>query len=437
MYTLEIPRRRLRAADLGVSVSFDEVGSRMTNLLWPGDQRAGELMTDQALLASMVAVESAWLKSLASAGLASDECAAADLQRLVAAQDCEMLAVTAENGGDPVVGLVALLRERATSEISRWIHCGLTSQDVVDTGLMLAARATLDHLKSQLAEQISMLSALAITHRGAQMVARALTQYAVPTTFGAKIATWLNGVVDAYQQTAVLSTPVQVGGAGGTLAATTELATLVGGHDNPTELSARLAQTTAATLGLDIRMPWHTTRTPVTALADALVGCTDAWGRIASDVVTLVRPEIAELSEPDTGGRGGSSSMPHKHNPVLSILIRRAAISAPPLAATLHTAAALANDERPDGAWHAEWDALRALARRAVVAGAQCGELIAGLEVYPAQMTKNLGTADALGEQHVIADLVGKPPSANYFGAVNPLIAESLDRAKRIVKEYP
>jgi 3-carboxy-cis,cis-muconate cycloisomerase len=118
----------------------------MTNLLWPGDQRAGELMTDQALLASMVAVESAWLSSLASAGLASDECADADLQRLVAPQDCEMLAVTAENGGNPVIGLVALLRERATPEIGRWIHRGLTSQDVVDTGLMLATRAILDRL---------------------------------------------------------------------------------------------------------------------------------------------------------------------------------------------------------------------------------------------------------------------------------------------------
>jgi 3-carboxy-cis,cis-muconate cycloisomerase len=409
----------------------------MTNLLWPGDQRAGELMTDQALLASMVEVESAWLDSLAAAGLAPDKCAGADLHRLVAAEDCEMLAVTAEDGGNPAIGLVALLRERANPEVGRWIHRGLSSQDLVDTGLMLATRATVNHLISQLAEQISLLSALAITHRGTQMVARTLTQHAVPTTFGAKAAMWLNGIVDAYQQTAALTTPVQVGGAGGTLAATTELATLIGGHENPTEISAQLAQTTAATLGLDIRMPWHTTRTPVTAVADALVGCTDVWGRIASDIVTLVRPEIAELSEPQTGDRGGSSSMPHKRNPVLSILIRRAAISAPPLAATLHTAAALANDERPDGSWHAEWDALRALARRTVVAGAQCGELIAGLEVHPAQMAKNLDTADVLSEQRVIADLVGNVPSANYFGAVNSLIAESLDRAKRIVKEYP
>jgi 3-carboxy-cis,cis-muconate cycloisomerase len=408
----------------------------MTNLLWPGDQRAGELMSDQTLLASMVAVESAWLDALVAAGLAPDQCAGADLTGLVNAADCELLAVKSEDGGNPVIGLVALLRERASAEVSRWIHRGLTSQDVIDTGLMLATRAIVDELMSQLAEQISALSVLATTHRGTPMVARTLTQNAVPTTFGVKAATWCNGVVDAYQQLSALAIPVQIGGAGGTLAATTELATLAG-HPNPAGISVELVQSTAATLGLDLRMPWHTTRSSVTAIGDAFVGCTDAWGRIASDVVTLVRPEIAELSEPAAGNRGGSSSMPQKRNPVLSILIRRAAISAPPLGATLHTAAALANDERPDGSWHAEWETLRILARRTVVAGSQCSELLAGLEVHSAQMAENLDSADVLGEQRVIAELVGKTPSGNYFGVVDALIDESLDRAKRIVKERP
>ena len=128
----------------------------------------------------------------------------------------------------------------------------------------------------------------------------------------------------------------------------------------------------------------------MTAVADMLVRCTDAWGRIASDVVILARSEIGELSEPATGNRGGLSSMPYKRNPVLSILIRRAAISAPPLAATLHAAAALANDERPDGSWDAEWDTLRTLVRRTVTAGSQCCELLGGLEVNCEQMAKTL-----------------------------------------------
>ena len=412
----------------------------MTNLLWPGDHRAGELMSDAALLAAMVAVESAWLDALVAAGLAPDECAGADLTGLVSAGDREGLAVESEDGGNPVIGLVALLRDRASAEVSRWIHRGLTSQDVVDTGLMLASRAVIDELIAQLAEQISALSVLAATHRGTPMAARTLTQYAVPSTFGVKAATWLNGVVDAYRQISALTIPVQIGGAGGTLAATTELAVLAG-RANGAGIALEMVQNVAVTLGLNARTPWHTTRGPVTAIGDAFTGCTDAWGRIASDVVTLARPEIAELSEPAGGGRGGSSSMPQKRNPVLSILIRRAAISAPPLAATLHTAAALANDERPDGAWHAEWDTLRSLARRTVVAGAQCSELLAGLEVHSVQMAKNLDSAsavnDVLGEQRVIAELVGKAPSGNYFGAIDALIDDSLERAARILKEHP
>ena len=404
----------------------------MTNLLWPGDERAGEHMTDQALLQSMVAVESAWLGALSTAGLAPVE--GADLMHLIGPNDCEMLAMTAEGGGNPVINLVALLRQRTVPAVAPWIHRGLTSQDVLDTSLMLAVRGVWDQLISQLTEQISALSALARTHRATPMVARTLTQHAAPTTFGAKAAVWLNGVVDAYQRLSALVMPVQIGGAVGTWAATTELATLAGAND-PTGVAENVVRSAATNLGLEARLPWHTTRTPVTDAGDAFVGCTDCWGRIASDVVTLARPEIAEVSEPAGERRGGSSSMPHKRNPVLSILIRRAAISAPQLAATLHIAAALANDERPDGAWHAEWDTLRTLARRTLVAGSQCGELLGGLQVNSARMAENLSAADVLGEQRAIADLVDQEPSSTYFGAVDRLIDASLRRAAPILTD--
>lgn len=406
----------------------------MTNLLWPGDHRAGEHMTDRALLRSMVAVESAWLGALVAAGLAPADCAGANLETLVTGEDGEALAVAAEAGGNPVIGLVDLLRRRAALAVAPWIHRGLTSQDVLDTALMLGVRAVADHLLSALAEQVSTLSALAAAHRATPMVARTLTQHAAPTTFGAKAAGWLNGVVDAFERVSALSTPVQVGGAAGTWAATTELATLLGEAADSAQVSDRLMRSTATVLGLDARPPWHTARAPVTAAADSLVGCTDAWGRIASDVVTLARPEIGELSEPAAEGRGGSSSMPHKRNPVLSVLIRRAAIAAPAMAATLHTAAALADDERPGGPWHAEWDTLRTLARRAVVAASQCGELLAGLEVHPARMAENLAGTDVYGEQRAVAALTGRAPSPTYFGAVDRLVDESIDRARRILR---
>ncbi|WP_375481402.1 lyase family protein [uncultured Mycobacterium sp.] len=407
----------------------------MTNLLWPGDGRAGDLMTDRALLQSMVAVESAWLKALVDAGLAPVGCASVDLSQLVGEQDCDTLAEAAEDGGNPVTGLVALLRERAAPAVRWWVHRGLTSQDVLDTALMLGIRAVVEHLRKLVVEQISVLSGLAATHRSTPMMARTLTQHAVPTTFGAKAAGWLNGVIDAYRQLTALATPAQIGGAAGTLAATTELATLAGSTDDPAETSVRLAQTVASAMGLDARMPWHTTRTPVTAAADALVGCTDAWGHIASDVVILARPEIGELSEPGGANRGGSSTMPHKRNPLLSILIRRAAIAAPPLAATLHTAAALANDERPDGSWHAEWDTLRTLARRTVVAGSQCSELLAGLQINSGRMAENRAAEHVSSEQRTIADFVGKHPSATYFGAVDRVVDESLTRARSILQD--
>ncbi|OBH06908.1 lyase family protein [Mycobacterium sp. E1747] len=403
----------------------------MTNLLWPGDHRARDHMTDRALLESMAAVETAWLDALVAERLAPPECAGADLPMLLSANDCESLAIAAEDGGNPVIGLVGLLRQRAAPKVAPWIHRGLTSQDVLDTAMMLGLREVVGELAAQLRGQVSTLTELVTLHRVTPMVARTLTQHAAPTTFGAKAAGWLNGVVDAFEALSALVIPVQIGGAAGTLAASTELAALLTGSADPAAVSAGLAQRTAASLGMALRLPWHTARAPVTAAADAFVGCTDSWGRIASDVVTLARPEIGELSESGAENRGGSSSMPHKRNPVLSILIRRAALSAPPLASTLHAAAALANDERPDGAWHAEWDALRTLARRAVVAGSQCGELLAGLTVHADRMSANLDHADVLGEQEAIAGLAGKPPSPTYFGAVDRLIDDSLDRARR------
>ncbi|WP_415822821.1 lyase family protein, partial [Mycobacterium senriense] len=267
----------------------------MSNLLWPGDHRAGEHMTDEALLESMITAECAWLDALAAAGLAPAQCAGADLWILVTRTDCESLAVTAEDGGNPVIPLVKLLRKRAEPGIAPWIHRGLTSQDVLDTSLMLAVRGVADDLTTQLRQQISALTELATEHRGTPMPARTLTQHAAPTTFGVKAAGWLTGIVDAFERMTTLITPIQIGGAAGTLAASTELAALLTGTDDPAGVSLQLMHSAATSLGLQDRPAWHTARAPVTAVADAFVGCTDAWGRIASDVVTLARPEIAEL----------------------------------------------------------------------------------------------------------------------------------------------
>jgi 3-carboxy-cis,cis-muconate cycloisomerase len=406
----------------------------VSDLFWPGDERAGDLMSDQALLAAMTAVEDAWLAGLVDGGVAPAD-ARRSVRELVGPDDVDGLARGAESGGNPVLGLVALLRDRlGEGDAARWLHRGLTSQDVLDTALVLTVRDALDQVGADLRAQVGRLSDLTSTHRDTAMVGRTLTQHAVPITFGLKAATWLTGVVEAAEGVRAVRgrLAVQIGGAAGTLAAASELARLQGLADPPAAAVA-LVQVTAAALNLPARTPWHTTRGPVTAIGDALVTCTDAWGHLATDVATLSRPEIGELAE---GRGGGSSTMPQKQNPVLSVLIRRAALTNPPLAATLHLAAASSGDERPDGAWHAEWATLRDLTRRTVVAGRQTTDLLTELRVDADRMQATLSAADgAYAEQRSMASLAGGEPAGDYRGTADLIIDATLARARTFLEE--
>jgi 3-carboxy-cis,cis-muconate cycloisomerase len=294
-----------------------------------------------------------------------------------------------------------------------------------------------DRLDQELHHQVTTLSALAAEHRATVMSGRTLTQHAVPVTFGLKVATWLTGVLEAADelQRAAGRLSGQLGGAAGTLAATTALAGQAG-HPDAARTALDVAAQTSQALGLAGRPPWHTSRATVTRLGDALASCTDAWGRIANDVLTLSRPEIAELAEPVADGRGGSSAMPHKTNPILSVLIRRAALAGPPLAAQLHLAAADTRDERPDGAWHTEWSTLRTLSRRAVVAADQTTELVRGLTVDADRMRTNAEASDdLLAEARTVAARSGGRTTGgrpeDYLGATDHLIDLALDMAGR------
>lgn len=405
----------------------------MTDVFWPGDERAGPLLSGAAWLSAMEAVEAAWLSALVQAGIAPED-ARHPVRGLVGADDVEPVAAQAESGGNPVIGLVALMRARLPEEPARWLHRGLTSQDVVDTALVLCLRDVLDRLRAEQRSQVERLVILAESHVGSAEVGRTLTQHAVPITFGLKAANWLTGVLDAADATegARPGLAVQIGGAAGTLAASTELARLRGRNDSA-EVSWQLIETTASTLGLAARAPWHTTRSPLTRVADALVTCTDAYGHLAADVATLSRPEIGELSE---GAGGGSSTMPHKRNPVLSVLIRRAALAAPGLASTVHLAAATAVDERPDGAWHAEWAALRDLGRHTVVAASQTTEMLSALDVDDHRMRTNLRAAVGVdAEQQSMIKLIGGAPDPAYRGAGALFVDAAVRRGRRLLKE--
>lgn len=411
---------------------------------WPGDHRADEHFTDGTFREAMLAVETAWLDVLVDAGVAAPE-ARVDLSGLIEDYHEEWLVEETEAGGNPAGALVALLRSTLEDErpaAAAWLHRGLTSQDVVDTALMLMAQDAVAQLQVDIRGQAERLAVLATTHRGTPMVARTLTQHAVPTTFGLKAAQWLAGVLDAYDDLARLVFPVQIGGAAGTHAAIVEL----GG--SPQDLVEQVAQR----LDLAPSAPWHTRRTAVTRLGDAMVRCTDAWGRIAEDVLTLSRPEIAELAEGNGGGSpttglttGLTTGQPMgqpigpQHSPVLSALVRRAAMTTPMLAASLHLAAAQSNDERADGGWHAEWATLRDLVRRTLVAASQVFDLVADLEVDRGRMSATLHAArEQVGaEQWSLAELAGRPPSFAYLGIAPQLVDAVLERARATLTETP
>jgi 3-carboxy-cis,cis-muconate cycloisomerase len=400
----------------------------MSDLLWPGDHRAGSLLSDVSVLDALVRVETAWLEALVAAGVAPPA-ARGDLATLVSGDDLAEVAVGAEAGGNPVIPLVELLRARAGGphpETAAWLHRGLTSQDVLDSALMMACRPAVLRVQEELRQQVGRLSRLAAEHRSTPMVGRTLTQHAVPTTFGLKVSTWLSGVLDAHDALTAVALPVQVGGAAGTLAAVVELA---GSTADPLRTTRDLTAAFARAVGLAEAAPWHTTRTPVTRLGDAATSCTDAWGHLARDVLLLTRPEIGELGVADGGG---SSTMPGKQNPTAAVLVRRASLAAPHLAATLHVAAADSVDERSDGAWHTEWATLRTLLRRTVVAAEQTSALLQHLRVHPDSMAARLEAAGGVrSEQRAMADLRGVEPTGDYLGAAAALVDTVLDRADR------
>lgn len=300
--------------------------------------------------------------------------------------DAAALAAASVAGGNPVIPLVGLLTDAVGADAE--MHRGATSQDILDSALMFLAARAAREVSASLRATAATLRTFAIAHRSEVAAARTLTQHAVPTTVGLRAANWLRGVeratlrVDAAAQ----ALPAQLGGAGGTLASFVELY----GADAATRLPAAFAAELALAAP---EAPWHTGRWPVTELGDALVQAIDAVGVIATDVATLGRTEIGELAE---GVGGGSSAMPQKQNPAASVLIRSAALRAPQLGATLHLAAAFAVDERPDGAWHAEWPTLRELLRLALGATGTAARLVGGLQVDAAAVARNLAQTRGL-----------------------------------------
>ncbi|MFE9256707.1 lyase family protein [Streptomyces sp. NPDC006879] len=383
--------------------------------------------SDEAWLQAMLDAESALARAQAGLGTLPAPAAAAITEAARADRfDPRQLALAARETANPVVALVAALSQLVAQRdpaAAEYVHRGSTSQDIFDTGAMLVADRALRLIRSDLDRTAEALADLAGKHRDTLIAGRTLSLHAVPTTFGLKAAGWLHLVRQAEQRLARVQDgglPVSLGGAAGTLAGYVQYAELDGAGAAAEEFEAgaytdRLLAAYAAETGLARpTLPWHSLRTPLADLAAALAHTAGALGKIAVDVQGMARTEVGELAEPGGTGRGSSSAMPHKRNPVLSTLIRSAALQVPALAGAL-TQCLTSEDERSGGAWHAEWLLLREALRLAGGAARTAAELAAGLEVRPLRMRANLDLtrSQVVSERiaAVLAPRLGKAPA--------------------------
>ncbi len=338
---------------------------------------------ESAQLQAMLDFEAALAAAQARCGLIP-EIAAATIARHCDEKfyDRQALAAAAASAGNLAIPLVRALTERVAAEdelAAGFVHWGATSQDVIDSALMLQLRAALQLMKTELTRSIKALTLHVERHGFAVMAGRTWLQQAVPITFGLKAAGWLDGLLRQRSRLTRLEGQLvlQFGGASGTLASL---------RDD----GLRVRQELASELGLVIPdIPWHAQRDRILEFAGMAAGLVASLGKLARDVALLMQTEVAEVFEPGAVGRGGSSTMPHKRNPVACAAILACATRTPGLVATLFSAA-VQEHERGLGGWQAEWEVLPELCRLTASALEHAAPLLEGLEVDAARMRANL-----------------------------------------------
>jgi len=375
--------------------------------------RGGVDAGDEAWLQAMLDAEAALARAVERAGLAAAGAGAAVTAAAVASGfDPGELGRQAALTGNPVPALVRALTAAVPPWAASAVHRGATSQDILDTAAMLVAKRALRAVLADLADAADAAAGLAVAHRGTIMIGRTLLQQAVPVTFGLVAAGWLASIDEARQALARVRDErlaVQLGGAAGTLAAL--------GEAGP-----RVAGLLAGELGLALPvLPWHTDRRRILDLAAALTGAAAALGKIARDVTLLAQSEVVREGG---AGRGGSSAMPHKRNPVASVLVLGCTRRVPGLLATL-AAAAEQEHQRAAGAWHAEWEPLADLLRLTGSAASWGAELLAGLVVDGLRMRANLDAAGGFPMAERVAALLA--PALGPAAAHDLIAAASAD----------
>jgi 3-carboxy-cis,cis-muconate cycloisomerase len=353
--------------------------------------------SDTAWVGSMLAVEAALARSEAQAGLAPE--ALAPAIETIHPEDLDIAAIGVRAGvaGVPTIPFVQAVQARLAAELERSFHKGATTQDIIDTALVLRLREALKLIARDLEAILAGLAGLADRHRATPCVGRSYQQHAAPVSFGYKVAVWLIGIADTADRLPELRRRLLVaslGGPVGTLASLGDAAPAVlGGF--------------AEELGLGVTpLCWHTCRTRIAEAGAWLVQLMGALAKLATDVVHLASTEVGEVAEPTIPGRGGSSAMPHKRNPVAATIIIAAHAAAKGHASTLFEAMAAAH-ERPAGLWHAEWNALPQLF--GLVSGAlrEARILAEGLVVDAERMRANIDLTRGLLFADAVAARLG------------------------------
>jgi 3-carboxy-cis,cis-muconate cycloisomerase len=309
------------------------------------DDEVSNLLSDGAFVRALVDVEIAFARAEARVGVIPAN--AAEQIGNVAADKIDLAALTAGTirSGFPIIALVQELRKQVSADAATYIHWGATTQDIMDTACVLQLRAVIELIGKRIGEIVGNLSALADKHRATVLAGRTHSQQALPITFGLKVAGWLAPLLRHAERLREIQPRllvVQFGGAAGTLAALGDKGLAV-------------TQSLANELKLACpAMPWHAQRDCIVEFAGWLSLVSGSLGKMAQDIILMAQTEVGELGESADAGRGGSSTMPQKSNPIMSELILAAARTNASLLSALHNAQ-IQEHERATHGWQVEW----------------------------------------------------------------------------------
>ena len=378
------------------------------------------IFSDRNTIQRMLDVEAALARALAVEDVIPQMAVAAIVSSCRAdLMDADALTKSLSSAGNLAIPLVKQLTAAVANtdpDAARYVHWGATSQDVIDSGRVLQLRDAIDLITTDLAALADTLASLTHQNRATIMMGRTWMQHAQPTTLGLKIAGWLDAIMRHQDRLQALRTRVcvlQFGGAAGTLASL---------GDSGLTVATALAKDLSLALPA---LPWHTHRDRMGEVATTFGLLTGTLGKIARDIALHAQTEIAELAEPLVQGRGGSSTMPHKRNPVACSAVLACAMRVPALVSTMLTAM-VQEQERALGGWQAEWETLPEIASLTSAALNQLREVTSGLSVDAARMRSNIDITQGL----VMAEAVSLALAQHVGRAVaHELIEEACHQA--------